>query len=70
MPFCGYLVFVPLEFKSKLPSVVHIDEKPYTNITLDCSYNGRPMPKMSWFKGKLSLASNDTTLQLRDNNGR
>lgn len=61
---------VQLQFKNNLPSVVRINEKASTDIEFDCSYLGRPQPKVTWLKGKLPLVSGDSTLQFRNNNGR
>ncbi len=68
--FLLYLDPVPLQFKTNLPSVSRIDRKAGTNVDLDCSYNGRPQPKVVWLKEKLPLVTDDSTLQFRDNNGR
>ena len=61
---------VKLQFKNNLPSTARIDRKAGTNVEFDCSYNGRPQPKILWLKGKAPLAADDSTLQFRDNNGR
>jgi hypothetical protein len=61
---------VPLQFKNNLPSVTRIDGKSGTNVEFDCSYDGRPEPKILWLKGKAPLNADDSTLQFRDNNGR
>lgn len=60
----------PLQFKNARESVVRIHEKASTDVEFDCSYLGRPQPKVTWFKGKLPLGSGDTTLQFRNNNAR
>jgi hypothetical protein len=62
---------VTLTFKNNnLPTVTRLDRKAGANAEFDCSYNGRPKPKLVWFKGKLPWSSDDPTLQIRDNNGR
>jgi hypothetical protein len=61
---------VTLQFKNSLPSVARIDRKTGANAEFDCSYDGRPQPKIVWLRGKLPWSSDDPTLQLRDNNGR
>ena len=61
---------VRLQFKNNIPAVARIDRKAGTNVEFDCSYNGRPQPKVVWLKGKLPLINDDATLQYRDNNGR
>ncbi len=50
--------------------ISRLDRKSGDNIELDCKFTGRPKPKLVWYKGKLPLQNNDTTLQFRDNNGR
>ncbi|CAF1068038.1 unnamed protein product [Adineta steineri] len=60
---------VQLQFKTNLPAVSKIDRKSGTNVDFDCSYDGRPQPKIVWWKGKVPLISDDSTLQFRDNNG-
>ncbi len=61
---------IPLQFKNNLPSVIRINQKASTDVEFDCSYNGRPQPKITWLKGKLPLTFNDSTFQFRENNGR
>ncbi|CAF0895692.1 unnamed protein product [Adineta ricciae] len=60
---------IPLQFRNNLSSVSKIDGKTGINVDFDCTYNGRPQPKVVWLKGKLPLISDDSTLQLRENNG-
>jgi hypothetical protein len=61
---------VLLQFKNNLPLMARIERKAGTNVEFDCSYNGRPKPKIIWLKGTIPLIIDDSTLQLRDNNGR
>ncbi|CAF1140999.1 unnamed protein product, partial [Rotaria sordida] len=60
---------VPLRFKNNLQTVEKIERKAGTNVEFDCLYDGRPQPKIKWLKGKLPLSNDDSTLQIRDNNG-
>lgn len=61
---------VTLQFKNTLPAVNHIERKAGSNVDFDCIYVGRPRPRVTWYKGKLSWEMNDSTLQIRENNGR
>ena len=61
---------VSLQFQKNLPAVSRIDRKSSTNVEFDCLYNGRPRPKITWYRGKAPLPVDDATFQLRDNNGR
>ncbi len=47
-----------------------MDQKAGTDVVFNCSYKGQPRPKVIWFKGKLPLISDGSTLQLLENNGR
>ncbi|CAF1076010.1 unnamed protein product [Rotaria sp. Silwood1] len=60
---------VPLRFKNNLPAIEKLERKSGTNVVFDCLYDGRPQPKVIWLKGKLPLSSDNSTLQIRDNNG-
>jgi len=50
--------------------MARIDRKAGTDVEFDCSYDGRPNPKIIWLKGTTPLIIDDSTLQLRNNNGR
>lgn len=68
--FFSFLDPVPLRFKNNLLSVIRIDRKAGANVDFDCSHIGRPQPKVTWFKGKALWTMDDSTLQIRENNGR
>ncbi len=59
-----------MQFKNNLETVSRLDRRTGDNIEFDCKYNGRPKPKLVWFKGKLPLTNNDSALQFKDNNER
>ncbi|UJR28561.1 hypothetical protein I4U23_009794 [Adineta vaga] len=58
-----------LKFKTNLSSVIKIDRKTGIDVEFDCTYYGKPQPKIVWLKGNMPLISDNSTLQLRDNNG-
>ncbi|CAF3375104.1 unnamed protein product [Rotaria socialis] len=59
---------LPLQFKNYLQTVSHLNRKSGDNVEFDCKFDGRPKPKVSWFKGKVHLNNQDSTLKLADNN--
>lgn len=60
---------VPLTFKDKqVLSVVKMERRTGENIVLDCSYNGRPKPKINWYRGKLALNVDGTTVKFDEEN--
>lgn len=60
---------VPLRFKSNLPAVSRLDRKAGENVQFDCTFTGRPKPKLIWLKGKLPLKNDDSTMEFNDYNG-
>ncbi len=57
-------------FKNIFQQVSRLDRKAGDYVKLDCTFNGRPKPKLVWMKGKLLFNSSDSTLQFEDNNAR
>ena len=66
----SFLDPVPLKFKKNLTAVVEIERKAGTDVEFDCTYEGRPQPKITWIRGKLPWIPDDSTVKLRENNGR
>lgn len=64
------LDLIPLQFKTNLPAAIRLDRKTGVNVEFDCAYIGWPQPRVVWLKGKVPLLTDNSTLQLRDNNGR
>jgi hypothetical protein len=60
----------PLKFENNLQLLTRLDLKAGDDVEFDCKYNGRPKPKVVWFKGTLPLNSELSTLQFGDNNER
>lgn len=61
---------IPLQFQTNLQNVTRLNQRSGDNIEFDCKFNGRPAPKILWFKGKLPLNNQDSTLKFGKNNER
>lgn len=61
---------VPMEFKKAMNQLSQINRRAGDNVELDCTFNGRPKPKIVWFKGKSLLDLSQSTFLLENNNAR
>lgn len=53
-----------------MDSVVNINRRAGDPIELDCSFNGRPKPKILWMKGKSLLNISELTFLFENNKTR
>lgn len=61
---------VPLEFKRPMNQISQINRRAGDRVELDCTFNGRPTPKILWLKGKSLLDMSQSTFLLENNNAR
>lgn len=53
-----------------MPTESRLNKKSGEDVEFDCRFNGRPKPKISWFKGKIPLDNSNNALQFGKDNER